>query len=290
MMKRTYFLTVSLLISLAVNCVTIYQVLHLIRQNRNLTDNISELKKEMDELKNKMEHYEAQIQYYSSLLKRIEETNGTLGRATINLVAIRSIKTGPFTSKYQGVTLKCTVELKVGEGRILVNTIPRIGIDLQASSRTAVLVAEKITGRSLNWVDVIITIKAKGEYEVVDGPSAGAAITIATISAIKGEKISGKVYITGTINPDGSIGKVGGILEKAKAAAEAGGEIFLVPKGQSIITVYKPISRSPIPGFTITTYEAEKVYLERYLQQLGYRISIHEVTNVTEAYKFFSNG
>jgi len=40
--------------------------------------------------------------------------------------------------------------------------------------------------------------------------------------------------ITGTINEDGTIGKAGGIFEKAAAAKAAGITTFLVPKGQSL--------------------------------------------------------
>jgi len=70
--------------------------------------------------------------------------------------------------------MTCRVELREGSGRVLVSTVPRIGIDLQTSSRTAVFVAENLTGARLGETDAIITIEAEEPVEVVDGPSAGA--------------------------------------------------------------------------------------------------------------------
>lgn len=39
------------------------------------------------------------------------------------------------------------------------------------------------------------------------------------------------------INPDGSVGRVGGIMEKAGAAGKYGAKIFLVPEWQSTVQV-----------------------------------------------------
>ena len=66
----------------------------------------------------------------------------------------------------------------------------------------------------------------------VDGPSAGALMTIGTLAAILGDKIPSDFAMTGTINPDGSIGPVGGIPQKIVGAAKAGIKTILVPVGQ----------------------------------------------------------
>ena len=66
------------------------------------------------------------------------------------------------------------------------------------------------------------------------GPSAGAALTIATIAALKHDSIRSDVVITGTINADGTIGQIGGVLEKAQAAKDIGAKLFLVPVGQGV--------------------------------------------------------
>ncbi len=147
--------------------------------------------------------------------------------------------------------------------------------------------AENFTKKSLEGMDVILTVIAQSDVDVVDGPSAGAAITIAIISAILNKTLRNDVFITGTINPDGSIGWVGGIPEKAIAAAKQNATRFLVPKGQKTVSILKPEKKEPIPGVTIVTYKIENIDLDSYLKQLGYKTEVIEVESITEAYKLF---
>ena len=53
--------------------------------------------------------------------------------------------------------------------------------------------------------------------------------------------------MTGTINPDGGIGPVGGIPHKLDAAAQQGASLFIVPEGQTnvMITESKVIHKGP---------------------------------------------
>ncbi|MDF2671271.1 MAG: hypothetical protein K0R67_3577, partial [Paenibacillus sp.] len=66
------------------------------------------------------------------------------------------------------------------------------------------------------------------------GPSHGAMLTLTLIDQLtpggitNGNRIAG----TGTINPDGSIGRIGGIEQKAYAIERSGADVFFVPDGQ----------------------------------------------------------
>jgi predicted S18 family serine protease len=288
MTKAFKILLVFLVISVVLNGFTAAGLLVMLEQNRELSARTSHLVQELDSTKSQLEYYRSQAEYYSSLLEGLEAEKGLVGGSVINVVAVKAVKTGLFETFYVGVTMTCRVELREGAGRVLVNTVPYIGIDLQTSSRTAALVAENLTGAQLGKTDVIITIEAGESVEVVDGPSAGVAITIAIMAAIEGRSLNETVFITGTINPDGSIGVVGGIIEKAEAAALAGGTVFLVPKGQSVVTVYQPVRYSPLPGVIIVKYKETHVNLEDYLKQEGYDITVKEVNHVAEAYEFFA--
>jgi len=168
-----------------------------------------------------------------------------------------------------------------------VDTEPRIGIDIQTSARTAIHVAEDLTGISLSKTDIILTIKAEEEVDVVDGPSAGGCITIALLAALRGESLNDTVYMTGTIGSDGSVGPVGGVAEKAIAAAERGARILIVPEGQSTIIVQEKKERHPFPGWTIITYEPKEVKLQDYIKEQGYSITIVEAKNVEDAYNIY---
>ncbi len=63
----------------------------------------------------------------------------------------------------------------------------------------------------------------------IDGPSAGALLTIGVLSGVRGDQLRDDVTMTGTINPDGMIGPVGGIPFKIEGAAKAGKKTVLIP-------------------------------------------------------------
>lgn len=68
----------------------------------------------------------------------------------------------------------------------------------------------------------------------VGGPSAGLAFTLAIIDVLTEGDLTGgrRVAVTGTIEPDGSVGLVGGVAQKSAAAAAAGAEVMLVPTNE----------------------------------------------------------
>ena len=67
----------------------------------------------------------------------------------------------------------------------------------------------------------------------VGGPSAGLAFTLVMLDVLsRGELTGGKrVAVTGSIRLDGSVGDVGGVVQKAVAARDAGAGLMIVPEG-----------------------------------------------------------
>lgn len=65
-----------------------------------------------------------------------------------------------------------------------------------------------------------------------DGPSAGAVMTVGFIAMFKGDRVQRGTALTGTIEPGGHIGWVGGIPDKIRAAKREGYHTVLVPRGQ----------------------------------------------------------
>src|SRR6266508_2161737 len=83
------------------------------------------------------------------------------------------------------------------------------------------------TGKDVN------TLRVSWETTgIVDGPSAGGLMTSAFISAVLAHDLKEDVGMTGTINPDGTIGPVGGIQYKLEAVQKEGKKTFLIPIGQ----------------------------------------------------------
>lgn len=63
-----------------------------------------------------------------------------------------------------------------------------------------------------------------------DGPSAGAALTIALYSLLTGRKIRHDIAMTGEINLEGKVTAIGGLEEKLEGAKRAGVKLVLFPK------------------------------------------------------------
>ena len=81
----------------------------------------------------------------------------------------------------------------------------------------------------LNTESYNIHVNVGGGMQL-DGPSAGSAIAVTIYSAIVGLPIDNKLALTGEISIRGAIKPVGGVLEKATAAMQAGVTRVLVPK------------------------------------------------------------
>ncbi|HLE97648.1 MAG TPA: S16 family serine protease [Candidatus Thermoplasmatota archaeon] len=120
-----------------------------------------------------------------------------------------------------------------GSGHVFIDTYPLTQVDMQGSARLAVRVASSVTGVSMRSHDFFFVVRSGSS--IIGGPSAGAILTVGTIAALANLTIDPTIMMTGTVNPDGTIGPVGGVPEKATAAAEANARVFLYPAGQTLV-------------------------------------------------------
>lgn len=138
---------------------------------------------------------------------------------------------------FQGV--HATVEAQVlggGSGRVYVATKPLAQADMQGSARLASRVAANLLGADWEQYDYLVNFRS--DSAVIGGPSAGAVMALALTTALHNLREPGMAWTldpavaaTGTINPDGTIGPVGGIPAKAEGAKAAGLTTFLYPAG-----------------------------------------------------------
>jgi hypothetical protein len=155
-----------------------------------------------------------------------------------NISSFAAIRIPAVDKDEKGVITVLTVQAVPGSGRILTNIDKLLfWVDTQNSIRKANAVAENVTGLNVTNYDIVYTIQANAS--VIGGPSAGAAITIATIAALANKSIDDSVMITGSVNHDGTIGPVGGIFEKAVVSKKFGADTMLVPLTQSTQVTYK---------------------------------------------------
>jgi uncharacterized protein len=182
-----------------------------------------------------------------------------------------------------GVLLNATVIVTEGNGHVFVDTQPYTQVDLQGSARISTLVASEITGIDPSKYDFYYIIEVTSP--IIGGPSAGAALTVATIAEIENWQLIDGVVMTGMINPDGSIGPVGGIPYKLDAAAQQGASLFIVPEGQTnvVITESDVVHRGPF-----VLIEEKPINVDVIEQGKKQNVEVVEAVNIEEAVQLFT--
>ncbi len=200
---------------------------------------------------------------------------------------IESIQNYPFARQQvveEGNMINISVEVRAGEGRVLVQTKPLMGTMFQDAANTAVYVAQNETGVQLSGSDVIFSIESQKEMPSVDGPSAGALMTLLVTSALENKKLKNEMTLTGTIDQSGQVGAIGGVLEKAKAAKESGKTLFLLPSENSKLVQYKEVTRKRA-GLTITRQVPETVDAKQYIET-NVGIKVEYIDNIDDVLKY----
>lgn len=177
------------------------------------------------------------------------------------------------------------VEARKGQGRVYIGfeESPIINADTQGSLRIALDVARRLSKINTEGIDVSFTFLTNSD--VVGGKSAGAAAAIGTLAALEKATIRKDVLVTGTVEADGSIGPVGKILEKAKAAKKEGFKVFLVPVSESFqnVAVEECKKRTSGRGSVMECFSTvQKVDVAK---ETG--MNVIEVASVADAYLHF---
>ncbi|WP_297092969.1 S16 family serine protease [Thermococcus sp.] len=183
-----------------------------------------------------------------------------------------------------GVATDFVITVAPGTGHVYVETWPLAEVDMQASARLAAQIAGKVLGVDMSKYDVFIQIKA--DSPIIGGPSAGGTMTVGIIAALEGWKVNPKVMMTGMINPDGTIGPVGGILEKASAAHDVGAQLFLIPQGQRIQYVQET-QKKEIGGIVEINTQTKKVDVVEYAKE-RWGLTVIEIKDIYDAVYYFT--
>ncbi|KOC50470.1 ATP-dependent protease, Lon family [Clostridium botulinum D/C] len=113
------------------------------------------------------------------------------------------------------------------KGKGLVRFNDTAGSMAKDSVFNAASVIRKITNKDVKDYDIHVNAVGGGR---IDGPSAGAAITVCIISALLNKPIRQDIALTGEISLRGKIKPVGGIFEKVYGARRKGIRCVIVPK------------------------------------------------------------
>lgn len=135
-------------------------------------------------------------------------------------------------SGYIGSTLEIEAAIfeakEKGAGHVRFNDTA--GSMAKDSVFNAASVIRKITDKDIRDYDIHVNVIGGGK---IDGPSAGAAITVCIISALLNKPIRQDVAVTGEISLRGKVKPVGGIFEKVYGARRKGINLVLVPEENS---------------------------------------------------------
>jgi PDZ domain-containing protein len=119
-------------------------------------------------------------------------------------------------------------------GSTLTFTVERDGeeVDLDVVS------AEKPDEPGVPYVGITVGINYRAEFPIIfalediGGPSAGMMFALAIVDKLTPEDLTGGGHVagTGTIDPAGAVGAIGGIRQKLAGARGAGATLFLMPE------------------------------------------------------------
>lgn len=156
-------------------------------------------------------------------------TSGVNGTGS---VVINPLFVSTANGKSSGGTEQVTVRIAPSsDGKLRVgfneDEVAGTGDEWRAAGWSAVTVATLLTGAPLANRDVEFDITGR-----IDGPSAGCLMTIAVLSLLRGDKLANDITMTGTINPDGTVGPVGGIPYKVDGVVAAHKTRMLIPTGE----------------------------------------------------------
>ena len=214
----------------------------------------------------------------SSFERELIQPNASEKIVTISVPAV--------DSEGNGVVGAFKVQAVAGDGKTLTNIDNLLYfVDTQFSIQTAKSVASNITGIDISNYNIIYEVQNDRHVSsIIEGPSAGAALTIATIAALENREIDESVLITGAVLPDGRIGRIGGIEAKIDAARNSGASILLIPEGQGPKPIVKvETSCKKVDGikFCQTEYRQQKSITDIN------GVVVKEVSDVSEALKYF---
>jgi len=302
-MKGTTVLSLFLAISILANIGLFFiyetgpqgKMSDLVARASTLSTRNMQLERQIEATNMSLSTAQSQLDFYRSRLSLSQGSNGS-GFAAGNEYAsmeapavsqrIEYVQNGPMVTQNvisNGSIMNISVEVQPGKGRILVETKPLMGIVFQDAANTAVYVAQNKTGVDLSQSDVLFSIQADNQISSIDGPSAGALMTLLTISALSNRHINQSVTLTGTIDGYGHVGAIGGAVEKAQAAYDNGLKVFLLPEENKDLTIYSE-QTADYGGFQYIEEVPAQVDAKEYIEKnVGIKViyvnSINDVTN-----------
>ncbi|MCU0865330.1 MAG: FHA domain-containing protein [Planctomycetes bacterium] len=179
---------------------------------------------------------------------------------------------GPIGPQASGGTSPTNVRISPNDkGRASVGTTEQFaggaGNQWKTATWLAAFSSSRLCGRNLTDHEFLV-----GTGGHIDGPSAGMLMTATMVALLRGKTPRADTTMTGTINPDGSAGPVGGIVQKMDGAKKDGIKRFGFPMGGRNHTDLRT-------GRTVDLFEVGKEF----------GLEVREIQDVFQAYEFLTD-
>jgi PDZ domain-containing protein len=160
-----------------------------------------------------------------------------------------------------GTTVRLSVEQSVVTTRAVVRSGPTVVQSIRlgkapSHQRDTASGCPGVHGPPRSYLGVVLSDQVDFTYPVhvtistsdIGGPSAGLAMTLGIVDKLGGGRITGgrRVAATGTIDPQGQVGDVGGVAQKTIAVERAGATVFFVPPQE-----YQAAKSKDIPSLRV---------------------------------------
>jgi Lon-like protease len=167
-----------------------------------------------------------------------------VARLVANSNAIGKLETGDVILAVDGKRVYTTTQLRDVVGRHAVGAVLHVSVRRNESRRQVDVrsVRDSETGRPILGIfaetspalAVHLPLKIRFNLRNVGGPSAGLAFALQILEE-RGRNVDHgyRVAATGVIEPDGSVGAIGGLKQKTIGARQAHVDVFLVPAGDN---------------------------------------------------------
>jgi hypothetical protein len=162
---------------------------------------------------------------------------------TVDFLSVRGVE-GNTTPALLGIEDNPADRIRVG---VLEGSALQLSGQWRASVWLAAFQASLALDRPLS--DWVIWVEAIRNGERFDGPSAGGLLTAGMLAGMTGRRADPTFTMTGTINPDGTIGPVGGIPQKFEAAIASGKRRLGYPLGQHLAEDLKTGEEVPLSRY-----------------------------------------
>lgn len=204
--------------------------------------------------------------------------------SVLAVISKDSIHIFAVTDDGKGLSATLSLELVPGTGKIYTSVDPLVGTSTQNAERVAVELAKNYSSQ-VNQFNYQFEITSTAS--IVDGPSAGAATALLTVTMLQNRPLPDIVGMTGTIDSAGHVGTVGGVFEKAKEASRIGIKLFIIPRGESkqIVRTDKGVESINLVEYAPKNWGMKVVEVDTLDQAIQFAFSDISTIDVSEQIK-----